>query len=658
MSRLFRRLIPVVVLLGLWWIPARAAIGPTMVCGDDMLLHLLRVVQIDHLWSQGILYARLAPDMGWGFGYPVFNFYPPLSYYVALLIARLSFGIPLGVRIAQALTFLLAGLGVYSLTRDFFREEAALVAGIAAMYAPYVAYNPLYRGAMPEAMGWVLLPWAWWAVGRAVRTGRKGWFAAGTLLFGALLITHSVGAVVGTPLVSLYALMEALSRSSLPRRRRLLTAVLIVGLGLGLSLFFWIPAQAERPLVQLERVPYGFPGGYRSHFFSLGYTVFAWEPVRPDLINTYPPRSLGLVSVLLGLPGLMGLFRFPDSRRRQVAFFGAVFLLSTLMALPVSGPIWEAVPFLHNFQFPWRFLGPAALSLSVLVGTTAELLARFRWRGFAVALIVLALVLADLGWLRNVRYCPGWDRVSIESLWAYEHVGGGVGTSGGEFLPRLVQSRPPYSAGDIFEPTSLPEGAVLQMGKTGPFFAEAWVESPEPSRITVNRFHYPGWRAWVDGQEVEVTPEAGWGRLTFPVPAGRHHIVVRFGETPLRLAADVLSALSLLAMVVLALTPTPVFPAPSTGERAVTPIPVSPPPSTGEGAGGWGLLLLPLLVTAVVFLTERFQLPPVYERRLTEEGIRGVSVPMRVTYDGQFHLLGMEPIPASVPANRPVPVRL
>jgi hypothetical protein len=355
--------------------------------------------------------------------------------------------------------------------------------------------------------------------------------------------------VVGTGLVALYAGMEALaSSSSVPLRRRLLTAVVTVGLGLGLSLFFWIPAWAERPLVQLERVPYGFPGGYAYHFFGLSYTVTAWEQVRPDLINTYPSRSLGLVSVLLGGPGLVGLFRFRDARRRQVAFFAATGLLTTLMALPVSLPVWRAFPFLHNFQFPWRFLGPAALALAFLTGAMAELLTGLRWRYPLMGLMVLALVAADLGWLWNARYCPGWDQVSIGSLHNYEYMGGGVGTSGGEFLPRLVPGRPPYSAADPFEPTALPEGATLEGVRTGPFFAEAWVDTPQAFRVVVNRFFYPGWRAWVDGKPVEITPEAEWGRFTFPVPAGRHHLAVRFGETPLRLAADLLSVLSLLAL--------------------------------------------------------------------------------------------------------------
>ncbi len=477
MGRFLRRVIPVLALLALGWIPARAAIGPTMVCGDDMLLHLLRVVQIDHLWSQGIFYARLAPDMGWGFGYPVFNFYPPLSYYIALVVARLGFGITPGVRIAQALTFLLAGLGVYSLARDFLREEAAVVAGGCGDVRPVHRLQSLYRGALPEAMGWALLPWAWWAVGRAVRTGRRGWLAAGTLAYGAVLVTHSVAAVVGTPLIALYALVEALSGPKDALRRRLLVAAIVVGLGLGLSLFFWIPAWAERPLVQLERVPYGFPGGYRSHFFSLSYTVFAWEPVRPDLVNPYPPRSLGLVPVLLGLPGLLGLFRFADARRRQVAFFGVTLLVTTLMALPVSDPVWRAIPFLHNFQFPWRFLGPAALSLAFLTGATAELLARFRWRIPVIVLTVLALVLADLGWLETPATAPDGTRSPsgasiLTSMW--------VAASG----PQAGSSSRAWCRGDrpIWRATSLSRRRSRR--------ARRWRSGrrgPSPPR--------PGWRA-------------------------------------------------------------------------------------------------------------------------------------------------------------------
>jgi uncharacterized membrane protein len=316
--------IPALVVLALGWPAIRAGIGPTLPCGSDAVIHLLRVVQLDHLWAQGILYSRLAPDMGWGYGFPVFNFYPPLSYYVVLLISRLIGDIALGFRVTQALTFLVVGLGVYVLARDFFRAEAAVVTAVAAMYAPYVAYNPLYRGALPEAMGWALLPWAWWAVGRAVRTGRRGWIAAGALIFGALLLTHNLAAVVSAPLLALYALMEVLSSSFLPLRRRALSAGISLGLGMGLALFFWIPAWAERSLIQWENAIYGFPGGYRAHFLSRRELLTALEPVRPDLDESYAAPLPGVHSLLLGTPGLLGLSSFGALVVGQSVFFAAV----------------------------------------------------------------------------------------------------------------------------------------------------------------------------------------------------------------------------------------------------------------------------------------------------------------------------------------------
>lgn len=50
----------------------------------DGELHLMRLAQLHELFRQGIVYSRWAPDMAYGFGYPVFNFYAPLVYYLAM----------------------------------------------------------------------------------------------------------------------------------------------------------------------------------------------------------------------------------------------------------------------------------------------------------------------------------------------------------------------------------------------------------------------------------------------------------------------------------------------------------------------------------------------------------------------------------------------
>ncbi|MCX7855857.1 MAG: hypothetical protein N2556_07790, partial [Anaerolineae bacterium] len=132
--------IPTFVLLALGWIPMKAAMEG-LTGGSDNIVHLLRVVQLDHLWSQGVLFSRMAPDMGLGYGLPVFNFYPPFSHYLALVLGRLAGSLTRGFQVVAGLAIVLRGLGTYFLARDIFPEEAALLGGLAAMYAPYQAYN-------------------------------------------------------------------------------------------------------------------------------------------------------------------------------------------------------------------------------------------------------------------------------------------------------------------------------------------------------------------------------------------------------------------------------------------------------------------------------------------------------------------------------------
>jgi uncharacterized membrane protein YfhO len=49
----------------------------------------------------------------------------------------------------------------------------------------------------------------------------------------------------------------------------------------------------------------------------------------------------------------------------------------------------------------------------------------------------------------------------------------------------------------------------------------------EPSIVVVSQMYYPGWKARVDGQEVEVL-EADYALSGFPVSAGTHEVEFRF----------------------------------------------------------------------------------------------------------------------------------
>ena len=53
---------------------------------DDQ--HIARLYLLDQAIRQGDLYPRWVGGLGFNFGYPLFNFYPPLIYYVAEFFQR------------------------------------------------------------------------------------------------------------------------------------------------------------------------------------------------------------------------------------------------------------------------------------------------------------------------------------------------------------------------------------------------------------------------------------------------------------------------------------------------------------------------------------------------------------------------------------------
>jgi uncharacterized membrane protein len=338
----------------------------TLPCSDDAAFHLLRLTQLDHLLRQGVVYSRWAPDMAQGYGFPFFNFYAPLSYYLAEAVSLLAGNLNLGLRLTFALSVYLAGLTAYRLSRDHFSTPAALVTAVAYMFAPYFAYDILFRGNLAESVAWLFLPLSLWTMGRLARTGQNRWLVAAALSYAAVLLTHNVFALIFSPLLGLYGFMEIGDwRLETKERRNLQSLVatlrpvlLALLLGLGLSAFFWLPAMVERSLVHSDRllVPPIFV--YWGNFVTLAEIFTPPQTVYVNLINPSPARALGLIPLLLALPALLvGWRRFQNGRRRQVLFFGVATAVYVFLMTAVSEPIWANLPLIEYVQFPWRLLG-------------------------------------------------------------------------------------------------------------------------------------------------------------------------------------------------------------------------------------------------------------------------------------------------------------
>ncbi len=668
-----------------------------LTCGYDNSFHLWRAVQVEHLLRQGVLFSRWSPDMAHGFGYPLFDFTAPASAYSVALLHLLGLSWPWALNLTFALGWALSAYTMYLFVRDLFGRHAGLVAAVLYTYAPFHAYDVFSRGGLSQSSAWLFPPLILWALRRADR--RVG-FAMAALGFAGLILTHNAFALLFAPLLLAYLFvvgyqkgrggravqfssgrMSRLSRTAgeqavldrkagqhrlfqagapsawrelnNPGRGVALWGGLALLVGLGLSAFFWLPALADLRFVHSERLSGAWVFEYANNFLPLEQLLALPRNADPSLINDSPARGLGLIPALLAV---VGLFSLRDRRRRlQVAFFAASLALCLFLTLPVSRSVWDHLPLLQRVQFPWRLVGPATLCAAVLAGAalcpsrTTHHVSRF-----TPLLIVGALVLGALGWFYP-RHCSPPQDISISGMIAWERATHTLGTTAkGEYLPVWVHRMPAgnlpvldgaYAAGVStsivrLPPESLPEGARVFSADYGPLDATVELESPVPFRARYLAFYYPGWRVTVDGDPVPIAPTDPEGLVSFDVPAGRHTIRVRFGETPLRLAADVLSLLSLALLVILTIRnpksearPLSLSPCPS--------VPLSPCPPVSLSL----LLIAVFLLVFKLAVVDRLE-TPLRRANLVDGRLRSVDVPTEITFGDEFVLLGYDGLPS------------
>ena len=636
-----------IISLGLLAIPAlQPLLTGELTCGYDNVLHLWRAIETDTLLASGVLYSRWQPHMALGFGYPLLLFNPPVSPLLAALFHRLGLAWTVAVNATFITGMLLSAWTVWLLVREWWGDLAGVVAGSIIVTLPFHAYVNFRRASMSEALAWAFPALILWGLIRWQKHGqRRGLLAAGGAQ-ALLLLTHDASAYLFLPLPLAAIVALALAHQSW---RMLGRGILALALGLGLAAFFWLPSVLERSFVQFERVldyPYG------ASFVALDYLLEPPRVADPTWVNPWLPKGIGLLPALLALLSLLAWRGAPREQRFWLAAVGLITAGCVGLALPLARPVWRVIHVLQYLHFPWRFLTPAAVGIAVLGGAGASIWKRRA--SVALPLIAVGLALGSLGWLYP-PHCGLPQPATLAGMLAYEQATGALGgTAFNELLPSSVQKMPaPGAMLDSLraaqepvrlQPETLPEGSRVLHADYRPTKATVELDSPVPFRSRYLAFYYPGWRATVDGNPVSIGPTDPDGVISFDVPAGRHTIQVRFGETPLRLFADALSLLSLVAFLVLLAAPAN---RPPRLKPSVSRIMSSP----------WLLLLISVvLLTVKLAVIDRVN-TPLRHANLVDGKLRDVDIATEITYADEFALLGYDALPKSLPSGERLEVK-
>ena len=104
---------------------------------------------------------RWAPQLVHGYGYPVFHYFPNLTFYLLAGVHLISGSSLLAAyRMVMCAALVAAAVGAWQLGRKLWgRDSAGLLAAAAYSYSPYILYTAHVRGGLPEVLALAALPW-------------------------------------------------------------------------------------------------------------------------------------------------------------------------------------------------------------------------------------------------------------------------------------------------------------------------------------------------------------------------------------------------------------------------------------------------------------------------------------------------------------------
>jgi hypothetical protein len=234
----------------------------TRIVGESPYL-LMRTHQLTAGLSDGVFPVRWMSDGAYGLGYPFFNFYAALPFYLVAVLKLLGFATTVSLQIVQTAGFILGAVGVYAWTHHHLKNAAAaLLAAAVFTFAPMHMINVYIRGdSLSEFWAMGLYPWVLWAVDGVIQHPNRQRTAGLGIAFAALILSHNVSALIFAPLAGVYALWMNLTPTPLHIFERrpggevsvwpsALSRIMMIGvgfaLGLALSVWFWLPAQIGR----------------------------------------------------------------------------------------------------------------------------------------------------------------------------------------------------------------------------------------------------------------------------------------------------------------------------------------------------------------------------------------------------------------------------
>lgn len=523
---------------------------------DD--LQSMRQYQMDKCFSDFQIPCRWVPDLGYGYGYPLFNYYPPLPYLIGQPFRWLGFQYLDIVKIVGILGFSLTAAFMYLLGKEFWGRGGGFISAAFYTYAPYHSVDFWVRGAMNEFWAMAFYPLIFWSTYKLIQAGSGKHIPVVSISISLLMLSHNPMLMIFAPVYLFWIVFWWIKFKSVSSIKYLFISA---AWALGLAAFFTLPVIFETKHVSVWTLTSGY-FNFLAHFLDLKqiFLRINWD-YGSSVLGPNDTLSLSLGYLHWIIPAVL-IISVPFSKKLRnykylILYLVFWILVSLFMSHSRSTPIWLFLKPLEFLQFPWRFLTLAVFLASFLSGAINLIFSKNNFiKKISPSLIIALLILLNGNYFRPREWYPDMTDVKKFSGKSRQL----LVTSGiFDYLPKSAPAPPADARGSeiniisgqgIFTPLLLTSNRQEYLVTLG-----------TPGSIELQTYYFPGWTYWLDGKEVkDYKLDPLLGRPQIQISPGRHEFIAVFASTPIRTLGNTLSLVSwgilLITLLVKTLTAT------------------------------------------------------------------------------------------------------
>lgn len=499
---------------------------------------------------------RIAPNMSFSLGYPVFNHYAPFSYWISSFINMLGFDIIDSLKLSFLLAIILSFLFGLLFLQEFFDFKHSLLAAISYATSPWIAVEIFIRGNLGEVWFMALLPIIFWSIYKNSQSQKPIIFLLTSLVLSFGLTVHNALSVILIPIIFVYIFL-------FPKIKKNLLAF---GFGFLLSSYFLVPGVLElSSTIASSRVDsLGYPDQllciwqfWKISFWGYGGSV-------PGCIDDGMSFMLGKPQILMGLIGLIGLITFLlknkakefTVKKRVIIFMILLTIGTTFMITYYSYSISKVLaPYIGWIQFPWRLLTISLFGLSFFA---SGIIIPKKINKLSFFLILLAIIIPFYNSKFFLKYTINKNtfntkylsKVYIEKVMAYKIA---------EYLPNTanyeqwLKYEPKKDGSELIDKTLLDGKFIHPLDKAESIIIKnnnfEKIVKTNSKKILINIHYLPYWKIYINNVPYNPTQLDKLGRPIIQL-TGHSVITVKYEQTNVEKIGNVISILTLVGLII------------------------------------------------------------------------------------------------------------